>query len=670
MSKRPLSNAGNSQSDTNGYPSKRTASGAQIMHSSQPVPHISRNIKACTTCRRLKIKCLMGNIGPPCRRCQDKKLTCVVSKNLQSIIDEKTELSEAVLQDLAHLHTAVKELRSAVGLPDLSPLQTSAMNELEASTGANSATDNLRNGAEEDIGPSCDNSPRPASEDDQLSYVPIHSLYTLTKMRALRSPDNDERARNHSSADFISRGEISLADAERLFAVYRDRLDGFIYSIGCRYDSLEELRQKSPILTSATLTVAALHDPQANKAYGICSSELRRLIEKSMLHRQLDQDYFRALSISAYWLSDLSWTLSGHAIRRATECNFHTSFDRAIKDGSNDTADCARIWSVLYVCDQHLAMLYGRPAIIQEEWSTQDWDAFLQCPFATSQDERLMSQVELMGILRNVRQLFGLDKGETIPRIYLNQIGHFGRQLDQWVAKWTVRLPEQYPSIGAFPRKGAMLHFHFAQLYLHSHVFRGLAGSVPSYFSDAATMATSAASSIVDLLLTDPDVSSGIVGMPSYLLSMTAFTCMFLAKLAHKFDDSLVTRHQVLDHITRLVGLFRSIPMGKWHLANLMIGGLEKASSILTPGHEPGQNHTQSTTRPSIPNDLDILMGQSTATASASATEMMLPRVDGNSCFTQDALFGLSPLFDCDPSLLDGLGYLGSMEHSENNGFF
>lgn len=346
-----------------------------------------------------------------------------------------------MLADLESLHSAVKEMRSAAGMPDLPPLRISLLSEGRDSSTSQPPVTNFQYALDEVNGPSCDNSPKLTPEDDRLPHAPIHSLYALTKMRALRSPEDPKDGQSKPIDDFISRGSIQLADAERLFALYRDRLDGFIYSIGCRYKSLDELRRKSSILSAATLTVAALHDPDADKVYGVCSSELRRLTEKSMLQRSGDRDYFRALSIASYWLSDLSWTLSGHAIRRATECNVHNSFSRAIKEQTEDAIDYARIWSILFICDQHLAILYDRPAIIQDEWSTQDWEGFLQAPFATAQDERLMSQVELMGVVRSVRQLFGPDKGEMIPRVYVSQIGHYNRQLDQWIAKWTTRLP-------------------------------------------------------------------------------------------------------------------------------------------------------------------------------------------------------------------------------------
>ncbi|KAK2678567.1 hypothetical protein RAB80_007307 [Fusarium oxysporum f. sp. vasinfectum] len=574
------------------------------------------------------IKCFMDDAGPPCRRCKEKKLSnCAVSKNLQTIIDEKTELSEAMLSDLDQVYTAVKEMRSIMGLPELPPLQTSRMNKRKDSSvppPQESTTLQL----EDNYGPSCDNSPKLTPEDDRLPHAPIHSLYTLTRMRALRSPGSGNENPSQAINDFISQGQISLADAERLFCVYRDRLDGFIYSIGCPYKTLEQLRRKSSILCAATLTIAALHDPAADKVYGICNSELRRLTEKSMLQRQGDRDYFRALSIASYWLSDLSWTLSGHAIRRAAECNIHNSYSLAIKDQSEEAMDSARIWSILYICDQHLAILYDRPAIIQDDWLTQDWEGILNCPLATDQDERLMSQVELMGILRNIRRLFGPDKGEEIPRLYLSQIGHYHRQLDQWITKWTDRLPEGHPNIGAFPRKGALFHFHLAQLYLYSHVFRGQSNQIPSHFLDTASMAVTSASAIIDILLTDPDLSTSIVGIPSYLLSMTAFAAMFSPK---------------------------SLSMGKWHLANLMIRGLETVTSLLT-------SHG---VQDKVQNAISSMMPGNEANQSLedvyNTNPDMFTGMDGTTIPTWDTTFGLSPIFGFDPSFLDVDGYMQSM---------
>lgn len=435
----------------------------------------------------------MDESGPPCRRCADRNLGCVLGKNLQSIIDEKTQsvlhatplyywpnytdvgfrYTEAILHDLEILHGTLQEMARNVGLPDLQPLQTTAFRDTtngsppHSDRSANQLNHSGPRGrphmashliAKDETGPSCDNSPKITPEDESgLPHVPIHSLYALTKLRALRSPDvvedhHDQQRRqqqlgpgdgridqpsNSPVNDFITRGLISQPDAERLFALFRDRLNAFMYGVGCSYRTLDELRRRSPVLTAAVLTVGALHDPQADSIYGVCSSEFRRLVQASMFDRRVNLDHLRAMCVASYWLSDMSWMLSGFAIRRAAESNLHNSYARAIDSGSENAADGARLWYILNICDQHLATLYGRPAIVHEDLSMKSWDRFLQSPVSNGQDGRLLSQVALLGILGSIRELFGPDNGETVPRAYLHQISHFNKQLDRWIEHWS-----------------------------------------------------------------------------------------------------------------------------------------------------------------------------------------------------------------------------------------
>ncbi|KAK2693841.1 hypothetical protein QWA68_008423 [Fusarium oxysporum] len=624
----------------------RTASHRQsitgVVSNDGTVPQISRKIKACAACRKHKIKCLMDESGPPCRRCAERNLGCVLSKSLQTIMDEKSQFSESVVQDLEQMHSALRQVMNKLSLPELPPLQSINSREEGSPPKDDHAntSHHLSVSQEEFRGPSCDNSPKATPEDEGLPYVPIHSLYTLTKLSALRSPDNPEAQKGNAINDFIARGALSLADAESLFSLYRDRLDRYMYGIGCRYMTLEELRRKSPILSAATLTVAALHDPKADNIYGICSGEFRRLMEKSMFERRIDRDYLRAMCVASYWLSDLSWMLSGYAIRRAAECNLHNSYNQAIKEQSQEAADCARLWYILYICDQHLATLYGRPSIVQEDSSIQGWEQFLKSPVATEEDKRLTGQVMLVSILRNIRELFGTDKGEPIPRVYLNHILQFRRQLDEWYTRWMGELPEQWTQIGSFPRKGTILHYNFAQIHLYSHIFRGLSNDapIPHYFLDCAMQAVNAATAIIDLIITDPDVAVGIVGMPSYMLSMTAFACMFLIKVAVKYGSDLIERQRVHDLTTNLVRQFRSLKAGKWHLANLMAGGLERMTATLAT---PDLGQVQPAVYNNAVEHVDMVM----------PGNQVYTDMDGDTFFDYDMSFGLSPVFRFDPSM-------------------
>jgi hypothetical protein len=130
-----------------------------------------------------------------------------------------------------------------------------------------------------------------------------------------------------------------------------------------------------------------------------------------------------------------------------------------------------------------------------------------------------------------------------------------------------------------------MLHYNFAQLYLYSHIFRGLSqeNSFPPYFLDCASNGIQAATTIINLMVSDPDVALGIVGMPSYVHSMTAFASMFLTKVAIIYHGHLIERERVYTLICNLVQQYRLQPAGKWHLPKLMITGLERMAETLKP---------------------------------------------------------------------------------------
>lgn len=281
-------------------------------------------------------------------------------------------------------------------LPQIGPLRSSKCGFLAP------AQDEPDSHHMDSAGPSCDNSPRVAAEEGSaLPQVPINSVYRLTKLSALRSPDtadlNTGRSEPESSIDdLISHGFLSYEDAERLFMLYVERLDFFMYAIGGRYKTLNALRRSSRILAVCIFTVAALHDGQGNGSlYGTCMKEFRRVMAASIFSRQIDRDYLRAMCIASYWLSDMSWTLSGYGIRRAAELNLSRFHHRAIVEEDADAVDSVRIWYLLYICDQHLSTLYGRQPIIQNDPAVQGWDVFVQRPAATDEDRRLASQVAL-----------------------------------------------------------------------------------------------------------------------------------------------------------------------------------------------------------------------------------------------------------------------------------
>jgi hypothetical protein len=342
---------------------------------------------------------------------------------------------------MEHMHAALQDVLGKLSFPSLPPLQSRSNGEYVPSP--------FEEGGESyDPDPSCDNSPRVSPRDDALPHIPIESLYQITRLRALRSGDAEGETPTHSErnpseqiVDFISQGLISIEDADRLVALYLHRLDHFIYRIGgSRYNDLESLRRGSPILTAVVCTVAALHDPTCNNMYHVCNREFQRLMAASMFNRRIDRDHMLAMCVASYWLHDISWTMSGYAIRRATEVNLSSNFHRVLAENKEEAMECMRLWYTLYICDQHLSILYGRASIIREDTSILGWEQLVRTSVFTESDKRLVSQIALLIIMNNVRKLFGSDTGEPIPRAFGPQLMNYSRQIDQWMGHWTTEL--------------------------------------------------------------------------------------------------------------------------------------------------------------------------------------------------------------------------------------
>lgn len=62
-------------------------------HSQPPqhVPKISRRIRACTECKRHKVRCDMKTGESVCSRCRRMGLDCVVNKSLQTLLEDEAE---------------------------------------------------------------------------------------------------------------------------------------------------------------------------------------------------------------------------------------------------------------------------------------------------------------------------------------------------------------------------------------------------------------------------------------------------------------------------------------------------------------------------------------------------------------------------------------------------
>lgn len=558
------------------------------------LPGISRKVKACAACRKQKIKCIMTG-DPPCQRCKERGLSCKLNKSLQTLMSEDSRWKASVTRDVTALYSSVERVLQLLNLPELPALHLSTQDP------AMFIETEDANAVDDDDEPSVDNSPKVTPITDHLSHVPIESLYRITGLKSLRVAEsaNEDQVRickQLRDTDFIARGVIKQDDAEYLANFYLKKLDPYIWHLAGDYTDLESFRSRSPTLTACVLAVAALHDTTGRgPLYQICGKEYRRLVANAMFERKIDMEYLRALVIGSYWLSDISWTLSGYAIRRASEFQFKQCY-QVIADSQRQSAKVdqqklqeamvgIRVLYLLYICDHHLSILYGRSSIMRDNESyITGWEAYLSCPLAVNADRRIAGQICLMYLMNQIRETLGPEDTATpLPSSAIDDIVRFEANLDDWISRFSRH--NQHDLIGNWPNKGAILHYHWAKLYLTSYSLRGLPETnahIPEPYLEIASAAVTAATNIITLLLEDKDAHVALAYVPHHVHGMIAFATMFLLKVATKHATQLYIDTAHLSMLmAALARQFKATDVGKDHLIHRMAEGVEKMADML-----------------------------------------------------------------------------------------
>jgi hypothetical protein len=362
-------------------------------------------------------------------------------------MSEDSRWKSSVTKDVTALYSSVEQIVQLLNLPGLPQMHTST------SDPAIFFDQDDPPDADDDE-PSVDNSPKVTPVTENLSHVPIESLYQITGMRSLRAAegiteDQSRICKQLRDTDFIARGVIKLEDAEPLASYYLNKLDPFIWHLCSEYQDLESFRSRSPTLTAAVLTVAALHDTAHSHLYNTCGKEYRRLVANAMFERKIDMEYLRALVIGSYWLSDISWTLSGYAIRRASEFHLKQCYlqiaesvrspEKTDATKLHESMDGIRVLYLLYICDHHLSVLYGRSSIMRDnEIYITGWEQYLACSLSTDSDRRVAGQICLMYLINKIREALGPeDTTDLLPASALSTIAGFERDLDEWITRFS-----------------------------------------------------------------------------------------------------------------------------------------------------------------------------------------------------------------------------------------
>jgi len=417
----------------------------------------------------------------------------------------------------------------------------------------------------------------------------------------------DRSTISNFTPDLISCGVISLEAAEHKFAFYQRHLNPFVHDILATKDSLADVRRRSPLLSAAICTVAS--SCTGSTEFQDCLKAFKAEVSRQIFAEEYDFDDVRALCIGAFWLNEISTILVGLGMRLpwslpfsldltpavAVRIGIQLDLHRCISKMPHTKRACydrTRLYFLVYVCDHHCSLIYGRPPMTREWRSFQKPRALLQSQYSTATDLFLISQVEFWSVSRQVFEHFGADIERNVLGERAVEIKRLSEAYDRWYEEWGafLTLAHQHDPI---LHRIFDLHYHSGKLYLFSHIFRGKLGSQTGQSSYKETSeAQNAVASALFLIrcITEADNSSSWLGkLPFYFGTMIAFACVCLIKTALQDQPPIKPKSsETLQELSNLAILLRhaEIPQFPGHPLMRITKSLETA----TVGTDQGMN--------------------------------------------------------------------------------
>ncbi|KAK9476093.1 hypothetical protein V1514DRAFT_337986 [Lipomyces japonicus] len=566
-------------SQSSGSPAKDSPSPKRVgmLSSIDPIAVTTRQTSACPACRKQKTKCIMENGVPPCKRCSSRGLLCYSNKSVLNLMQEQVKWNSHMKRNFSRLQAAVNESRAALSLPPILVMDEIETVEDEA---------RLR---ESDIlsDDGLDHGDGAAFGADSFADAPLRSLYEATRV----SPHDKHGIRQDTELqsrglvldnDFISRGVITLAEAEQLSKVYLGKLDHFFYEHLQNYPDFASIRKVSTLLALTACTVASLHDPLGSELYDILSKELRNLTSSLMFRPRLGIEDIKAMCMANYWIADMTWMISSLADRKAVSMHYHTQHldqPNTDREGFNQS----QLWLLIYLSNEQISILQGVPPSGVGR-AFVNWENHLASSFAGETDLRLATHIDMLLILSRFREVCGLGNRKLVDEKVFPVLREFLSKLDEWGNKWSGKLAKNR-HIGEFPSEAVQIHWRFSKFYIATFAFRGLTVNFNTILSnetrDIVNLAIDAAYSILDLLLNSNALQTHLVGMPHYFHIMFAFAAVFLLKIATRYGKHIVIDvERVFNSIQQVLEVFAQCPCARQHLVHRITKGLTQMLKV------------------------------------------------------------------------------------------
>lgn len=412
---------------------------------------------------------------------------------------------------------------------------------------------------------------------------------------------------------------LSLHEAKVLFQYFDANITQQLFGFEISRFSVDVIWESSPILICAICTIAAMHypDPKISHKRAALQEKLQELCAAVFFkgRPKTQQEGFNtivALIICSLWLSD-SQRFTGLALQLAKEFGFNKK-KPARDDGSLSEKDRLKLWYLLFVLDGQQSMSLNRDFLMRSDgYAVQNPRKLLLDK--EEQPQRLVEDKEPQALashsnynLADMRLVSQVEYNQALGAAFkgnawdLIQPSAFGipsktnLELDKWMVSWTLLLA---PALGTvWLLKLTLIYYNFARMHINCSAMRKLQidtgdnsvvfpkwenldvakpGSQPTVDCDSddeefvsnkelsahdstsleLNIAFTAAQTVLNLVLNDPDILNNLKYVPVHIHIMLYYAALLL--LNPPKGDSEAHYFQLVAHVRTVKMLQRKI---------------------------------------------------------------------------------------------------------------
>ncbi|KAA1469252.1 hypothetical protein DENSPDRAFT_834825 [Dentipellis sp. KUC8613] len=458
----------------------------------EPKAKPTRGSRACTVCRRLKMKCVGAEQGPPCKRCLSGNHECIFEESNRGkrSSNSSTRKHELLTRSLRKMERTLDTVLRSIGNPSIASgmISRSPSPSLQQSATSNflSQTEPLLSASppptyHQDQQPQPSNSPKLHSlPDNALNPLGLLVEASLANRRAQSStaPATSSMSRpagpmGVASDSYFKPGPMTILPLRRLFIerqiqpemlnftethevvalfkIYFDHVNMHCNVLDPAFHTPSLVCSRSPFLLTVICAIASKFYPARPELHPKLSDLARKMAFNVPAQGYKSVEIVQAYLLMTLWgcgpveryEQDKTWLILGLAIRMATDLNLHrktATISLPTEEGKardREVHNRERTWLLCYALDRSASAQMGKPSSVREDHIIRNAVNWARTsPLASIGDWGIVCYVELQRILsRGIDLLYSdtnTSSGLLIDCDYLLIVRTIDREIEHW----------------------------------------------------------------------------------------------------------------------------------------------------------------------------------------------------------------------------------------------